>query len=114
MGARHPQFVDHWVSRRVRTDDHERSLNNGHMRLLLVSLAICMFALFSLVVVTTVHVTNESDQRRNEQISGCERANLLRAEVNLLLVRLQQDPSHTQDLYDIQPLVINDCEKIIK
>ena len=87
--------------------------HGDHMRLLLASVTVCFIALFVLVIVSTVHVTNESDQRRAEQVAGCERANLLRAEVNLLLSRLQQDPMHTQSLYDIQPLTINDCEKVV-
>lgn len=87
--------------------------HRDHMRLLLISVVVCFVALFGLVAVTTVHVTNESDARRDEQVAGCERANLLRAEVNLLLSRLQQDPGHTKSLYDIQPLVIHDCQKIV-
>lgn len=80
-------------------------MNNGHLhRMFIVVFAVCAVVIVASLIATawyTAHITND---RRAEQVAGCERANLQRAAINQIIVELR---------LDVKPLVIPVCEDII-
>jgi heme exporter protein D len=80
---------------------------NGHaFKIMWVAVGMCVVVVVASMLATVFYSRHLSDDRRAEQVAGCERANVLRGYINTILL-------HHPTL-GLPAVPIIDCEAIIK
>ena len=109
MGARYSEPEFGGFGDRVLADGRvgARTMSTKtHNRLLAASVTVAVVAIFLSMVAVAVYSRHLSADRRQEQIAGCERANQQRVYLNKII---EHHPT-----FELPPIVIPDCNAIIK
>ena len=82
--------------------------HKAHTRLLVVSVAAGVAAIVLSMAATVWYSSHLASTRRTEQIAGCERANVQRSYINVIIA------AHTHPSLALPHIPIPICEEIIK
>lgn len=76
-----------------------------HMRLLTISVALCVAMVVAVTTAMAIYTKHQWDVRRDDQLAACDRGNQIRVTINeIILVSAQ----------NVAPVAIIDCKKVIR
>lgn len=77
-----------------------------HEKILWIALSLLTALMVFIITYSAYYIHDLSGTRREEQVAGCLRANVQRTYINAIIL-------HHPD-FDLPPIAIPDCEKIIR